>query len=308
MHASRSDGLRAIEAYRSACGTRPLLEREGRPGSGVTLYHWALRPVREAQVPCTREVTLTVHLGGSRRVRVFTEQGLSRRYSRPGDITLIPSGQSIRYLVDGGAEFATVHLPEAAAHLFLDRTGADLLSLSECMFAFRDEYLLANVRALVQSSQLSGRAAARYSAQMLESLTMHLSHVVTRGNAECLRLAQTPVAPSPVGHVINFNAVTAEIDARISEPISIRELAEIAGTGRSSFCEHFKDYFGVAPHRYILDRRISHAKQLLNDGAQTLTHLAYELGFSSAAHFSTAFKNATGLSPRAFAQRQKLDG
>lgn len=301
MRASQADGVCAIEAYESACGTRPLLAMQGRPETGLSLYHWGLKPTRQAEVPCTREVTLMLHLGGARRVRVFTESGLSRRFSRPGDITLIPRGQSIRYLVDGGADFATMHLPETAAKILDDQDGIDLLGLSECLFAFRDEYALAGIRALMKVPASDG-SVSRYSAQILESLALHVARIVRSGDAERIRLAQTHITDPRTDRGIDFEAVAAAIEVRIGESISIGDLADLAGSCRSIFCEQFKDHFGLTPHRYLLDRRVEKAKVLLGTDKKTLTDLAYELGFSSAAHFSTAFKNSTGLSPSAFLQ------
>lgn len=301
MHASGTGGVRAIEAYLSACGTEPLLAMKGRPETGLSLYQWGLKPIRQAEVPRTREVTLTVHLGGARRVHVFTESGLSRRFSRPGDITLIPRGQSIRYLVEGGAEFATLHLPETVAQILDDQGGVDLLGLSECLFAFRDDYALAGIRALMEIPA-SDTTATRYSAQVLDSLALHIARIARRGDAERIRLAQAPVVALPADRGIDFHAVAAAIEARLGESISVCDLADIAGACRSTFCERFKDYFGVAPHQYVLERRIERAKMMIGTDVRSMTDLAYELGFSSAAHFSTAFKNATGMPPRAFAQ------
>ena len=42
MHAVETDGVCAIEAYRSACGTQPVLARQVRPEFGVSLYRWDL--------------------------------------------------------------------------------------------------------------------------------------------------------------------------------------------------------------------------------------------------------------------------
>lgn len=300
MSAPDGHGLRAIEAYRNACGTQPLLEKRGRPGTGVSLYCWGLKPTRDVRIPRTREVTLAVHLGGVRRVHVFTERGISRRFSRPGDITLIPRGQSIHYLIDGGVEFATMHLPQSASRIFGDRHDSSLLGLSDCLFAFRDDYALASVRALMRASGTSGSGARHYAAQVLESLALHLAHVVSSGSAEPVRLAQRMDETPLPARTIDFNALAVEIDGRLGECLSIRDLANLAGVGRSTFCEQFKAHFGVTPHHYLLGRKMARAKSLLEAGESNITAVSFELGFSSAAHFSTAFRSATGLSPRAY--------
>lgn len=51
---------------------------------------------------------------------------------------------------------------------------------------------------------------------------------------------------------------------------------------------------------YLQRWRIRLAEQALRTGDTTLAHLAATLGSSSESALSTAFKKATGLSPRAY--------
>lgn len=299
----------ALEVYQRVCGTRPLSVRSGRPETGIRLYRWGIKPVREAYVPRIRDLTMTIHLGGANRVRAFTEEGLSGRCSRPGDITLIPRGQAIHWLVEGGADFATLHVPAEAAAALEPHAGSDLLNLSECRFAFRDDYVLTSARTLIQAPDTPDRAARHYVSQMLEALLVHVVQVVKHNDGERIRLAQhNPMARGPANRALDPHELAHTIEQRLGDAISIRDLAELCGVGRSRFCEFFKAQFGTSPHHYVLGRRIARARQLLDAGARNVTEMAYALGFSSAAHFSTAFRNATGLSPSRYARRHRPDG
>lgn len=51
---------------------------------------------------------------------------------------------------------------------------------------------------------------------------------------------------------------------------------------------------------YIILQKTERAKQLIATNALTFTEIAWKLNYSSVAHFSTHFKNATGLTPTAF--------
>ena len=67
-----------------------------------------------------------------------------------------------------------------------------------------------------------------------------------------------------------------------------------------NFSSRFKYYLGRTPKRYILHHRIEAAKQLMaNPKLQdvSVSAVAFELGFSSAAVFSNAFKKLAGKSP-----------
>lgn len=78
-------------------------------------------------------------------------------------------------------------------------------------------------------------------------------------------------------------------------------LAELAGPLRlhpTSFCRAFKQSTGLSPHRYLLERRINRAKEMMKDPRRTLTEIALDCGFSSSSQFSVVFKRITGVAPR----------
>lgn len=305
MSAAPRGALCAIDAYTRACRTSPIVSRQVQPDTGVSLYSWSIKPTRQVRIPSNNEVTLVAHLGGTRRVRVFTEDGVSQQTSRPGDITLIPRHQSIKYLIDGPVTFATLHFPLRASEMFNDSCGEHLIKLPHCFFALPDDYATASVRTLLSSSKLSAENFSRYSAKVLESLAWHLLRIIADGNAEPVRLAQPGAEKNRLLEQRDYAAVLSAIDRHLDGRLRIDDLAEIAGQGRTAFCEQFSQQFGLPPHRFIVERRIERAKQLLQS-ERTITDIAYELGFSSASHFSTTFKANTGMTPKAFMQ-QRLD-
>ena len=303
---SKQIAMRGVEAYRRACQTAPTVERRGSARAGINLYGWGVIPDKEMHVPRSRELTVAIHLRGASRVRVFTERGLSHSVSRPGHITLIPRGQSITYLTDGEVEVATAHLMPSASRLFQDRLGDRLLDLSQCLFAVREEYVCSSVRTLLQAplSAFTSRDAQRYVESLLTAITWQLARVAEVGGGESVKLAQwAPGArASTASRGPDFDAVIEAIESRLGDPLSLEELAQRAGVGRTRFAASFMQHFGCTPHRYIVGRRIDRAKELLREGRRSMTSIAYELGFSSPSHFSAAFKASTRTSPLAYAE------
>jgi AraC-like DNA-binding protein len=78
---------------------------------------------------------------------------------------------------------------------------------------------------------------------------------------------------------------------------AVSELAVIAGLSRSHFSQAFADAFGMAPHQYVMSRRIEQAKRRLRVDHESVTDIAASLGFSSHAHFSGVFRRLVGVSP-----------
>ncbi len=69
----------------------------------------------------------------------------------------------------------------------------------------------------------------------------------------------------------------------------------------------FKDLLGKTPFEYLIQTRIRHAAELLENSDQSVSDIAYECGFHDSNYFSMQFRKVTGLSPREFA-RKKRDG
>jgi AraC-like DNA-binding protein len=88
------------------------------------------------------------------------------------------------------------------------------------------------------------------------------------------------------------------LDSHIADSISLDELARVVQMSPFHLCRMFKRSTGVAPHQWILRRRIEIAKQLIDEPRHSLTDIAYRLGFSSQAHFTTAFRRRTGTTPK----------
>jgi AraC family transcriptional regulator len=63
------------------------------------------------------------------------------------------------------------------------------------------------------------------------------------------------------------------------------------------FAHAFREATGVPPHRYVIQRRIERAKQLLRGSELSLTEIAQRVGYSSASHFSVGFRKMTRVAP-----------
>lgn len=91
--------------------------------------------------------------------------------------------------------------------------------------------------------------------------------------------------------------VLDHIDAHLGEDISLKALAREAGLSRHHFAKAFKAGLGMSPHRYIGERRVHRAKELLLDRSRSITDVALDLGFASHSHFTDTFRKATGITP-----------
>lgn len=81
---------------------------------------------------------------------------------------------------------------------------------------------------------------------------------------------------------------------------SVESLSRLAGMSRSVFSERFRDGFGRSPMDFVRDVRMRHAAQLLRRTDLPVESVAGRVGLSSRSHFSQAFVDYHGISPREF--------
>jgi AraC-like DNA-binding protein len=90
------------------------------------------------------------------------------------------------------------------------------------------------------------------------------------------------------------------IDDCYSEPIDLDIIARKAYFSPYHFLRQFKKVYNVTPHRYLTEKRIDKAKELLKKTGSTVTEVCFEVGFQSLGSFSSLFNKYVGLSPTEF--------
>lgn len=93
-------------------------------------------------------------------------------------------------------------------------------------------------------------------------------------------------------------ALIAEIRSDPGKEYPVDELSRRIGLSASNLALRFKALVGVPPHAFVIRCRIVSAKKALSDPKSKIADIARSLGFPSAQHFATQFKNVTGKTPR----------
>jgi AraC family transcriptional regulator len=93
------------------------------------------------------------------------------------------------------------------------------------------------------------------------------------------------------------------INDSLDRNITLAEIGSKVEMSPFHFARLFKQSTGLAPHRYVLERRIDRAKTLLLDTSLPLAEIAYRLGFASQSHFTALFRRFTSTTPRAYRKK-----
>lgn len=160
------------------------------------------------------------------------------------------------------------------------KTGADEYITKPFVF----EYLSARIKSLIQNREV---------------LKSHYSHDFT-----------VPAITNP-GHSLDrkfINDFTSLIEKNIGNPdFHVNELARDLGMSRVQVYRKVKALIGHSVNDYIVSIRLKKSRFLLLHSDKTIAEIAFEVGFSSATYFSTAFKARFNQSPKEFKLNQKAD-
>ncbi len=78
----------------------------------------------------------------------------------------------------------------------------------------------------------------------------------------------------------------------------LREHLNAAGIGKTLLYRKFREETGFSPQEFRRRQLIAAAQNLLEKTSDSITGIAFTLGFSTSQYFATAFKRETGFSPR----------
>ena len=94
-----------------------------------------------------------------------------------------------------------------------------------------------------------------------------------------------------------MSIVESNID---NEAFSVEDICKNIGISRVQLYRKVKALLDINVNDYILNTRLQKAKYLLHNEEMTISEVAYKVGFSTPAYFSTVFKSKFGVTPRAF--------
>ena len=81
------------------------------------------------------------------------------------------------------------------------------------------------------------------------------------------------------------------LQAHAHEPLSVEQLAQVAGVSVRSLYSGFKEFLGVSPMHYLRDLRMERARtELLSGEAASVAGVALRWGFAHMGRFSNDYK------------------
>ncbi|WP_435222484.1 helix-turn-helix domain-containing protein [Streptomyces sp. Tue6028] len=194
---------------------------------------------------------------------------------RPGRVSLVPPGATVRYRYQGRSEHLYAHLriaPRGLARTLpvVQDTGAELPALSQLMR-----------HAIAAAPGTPERTRAE-----IWTALWRIADLTPRAAAEA--------GPHPaVGTAI------AHIEAHLAAPLTIPRIARAAGVSHNHLTRLFRAETGTTVVAYIRRRRLERAHHLLRASTLSIPAVAASVGIPDLQAFNKACRRELGASPRA---------
>ena len=150
-----------------------------------------------------------------------------------------------------------------------------------------------------------------------ERLCQQMLYIVNNGTADPMHLIghgflflSQLVESSAYRHIQNVRRLRdfyikealSFIESNYQRDVSIEEIAAFCGLNRSYFGKVFRETMGESPQAFLLHYRMARAALLLKETKLSVGEIAQQVSYDNQLHFSRAFKNVHGVSPREYRQ------
>ena len=101
----------------------------------------------------------------------------------------------------------------------------------------------------------------------------------------------------------NLDPIRDYLDTHYTEKVSLDALADQFFISKFYLTRVFKEQFGVSINTYVLNLRITKAKQMLRFTDKKLEDIGYQCGLGAPHYFSRIFKQVEGITPSEFREK-----
>jgi AraC family transcriptional regulator len=289
----RSSRLPGSEQLAASFGSSPTVSSEDYGWRELSVCSWRVN-VDRFELNDLPDMLLSLHTEGPVYMRAGRGWGPDK--SIPGQVNLIPPGSSATFMRGGILGATTVHLPQERLESLLGIRGAREWTASlRIRLGFVDPLISSTISAFADELRSPSERGSLYADTLADSLTLHLFRLTC--HTENLGTAPGELSSKALRRVRD------RIEDDLANELSLNELAREAQLSRYHFSRAFRATTGRPPHRYLTERRLERAKELLRATEMPISEIALNVGFSSQAHLTNCFHRIVGITPGEFRRR-----
>jgi AraC family transcriptional regulator len=278
----------------------PLVVPDDLGGGTRLTQRWKHDPVhyRKARMP---DHVIMTYYGDTGDHEIFVSGGAGNNQNitsrtRPGTITIIPSGHEAHWDIAGSFEVSHIYLSQArfqkCADLLAKGKRVELLD----RVGFEDPAAARIMELLSAEARIHEPSARLFVEQAIDLLCIQL---LRKHAALSIPVTRPPAGLPPW----QIKRVTTYMLEHLSESLTLDELAGVIHLSRFHFCTAFRQATGKTPHEWLVIQRIDMARKLLEDRVLNITEVGLAVGYATPSAFTAAFRKIVGCTPTDFRRR-----
>ncbi|MFN3407606.1 MAG: helix-turn-helix domain-containing protein [Limisphaerales bacterium] len=104
--------------------------------------------------------------------------------------------------------------------------------------------------------------------------------------------------------LLRIGEAISHLELNYDQPVELDRLAQIARMSKRNFLRSFHAALGTSPIAYLIQLRVQRAAGLLRRTDQSVTDIAFAVGFSDSNYFTRQFRKTLGVTPGEYRRQQ----
>ena len=263
----------------------------------ITVRNFSVNQTFHDDHPGLGRLIFLVHLGGSETIEL---ENVGRHEIEQPKLAIYyqPEGVTKRTIWNRGSNQLSVGIGVWAAeppeilreHLSVlpEWAGEESLDRKSLWYESPLPFEVAQAAQHIVSPRMHPRLLRSYLATKAnELLCLGLDAVLTRDDASAYEIQLQR----------KLSYAKTLLESALQLPPSLSELSAVVGLPASELSKALREEDGLTLCQYVVDRRMTRAKQLLTETRTPLKRISYDLGYRHTSNFCIAFKRRYGMTP-----------
>ncbi len=223
---------------------------------------------------------------GSSNALIDLGAGPRRVFTRPGDLLFSLGDRATTFSIEDGRELTLLRIPVTVAAKLIAEAGGKVGELSALADRPIRDPLIAELCRRLEDFGERHAAMRRWALALVLGLMLDAARARSSGSRLQLLTAS------------RLQLIEARIQDKLTERVTIDELAALAGMNRRAFTSAFRESTGLPVYQFVLRKRVEHAARLLKSTKLPLADVAARAGFSHQSHMTRVLRRLTSRTPK----------
>lgn len=245
---------------------------------------------------------IVLHLDGPVSVHRRIVKGEDSRIIPAGGMFMVPGGMDFGVRLEGELQTLHLYLRRALMEEVADEIAPGDPTHIETLprFGGGDPLIERLMLGIGDALHDEASTATPYVDYLTRAIAAHLiRRHSSLSTAAAFEHVSQQLAKARLDKAIDF------IESNLDHSIDLTAIASAAGLSPGHFARQFRASIGMAPHQFLMQRRVEHAQRKLGETSATIADIAYGCGFANQEHLTRLFKRICGVTPAVYRRTRR---